>query len=165
MAEASHQRKVCGCAAAKLPSNQLVASRMTACVVLAAETAAIVGYLLYVAPLMPDCVPQTVVLCTLVLVSYYLHYRCLCPLLLFLQLHCRCLSPLLLFLQLPTRLYSVCRQCLALHCLLKWTMSAAVDSGGHCLPWFDALMLVQAADVKDMMSYMDRGTAGMCSSN
>ena len=63
------------CAAAKLPSNQLVASRMTACVVLAAETAAIVSYLLYVAPLMPDCLPQTVVLCTLVLVSYYLHYR------------------------------------------------------------------------------------------
>ena len=68
-------RLVCGRAAAKLPSNQLVASRMTACVVLAAETAAIVGYLLYVAPFMPDCVPQTVVLCTLVLVSYYLHYR------------------------------------------------------------------------------------------
>lgn len=63
------------CAAAKLPSNQLVASRMTACVVLAAETAALVGYLLYVAPLMPDCLPQSVVLCTLVLISYYLHYR------------------------------------------------------------------------------------------
>ena len=69
------ERHVLICAAAKLPSNQLVASRMTACVVLAAETAAIVGYLLYVAPLMPDCLPQTVVLCTLVLVSYYLHYR------------------------------------------------------------------------------------------
>lgn len=48
---------------------------MTACVVLAVETAAIFGYLLYVAPLMPDCMAQTVVLCALVLVSYYLHYR------------------------------------------------------------------------------------------
>ena len=50
---------------------------MTACVVLAAETAAIFGYLVYVAPLMPDCAPQTAVLCILVLISYYLHYRCL----------------------------------------------------------------------------------------
>ena len=43
---------------------------MTACVVLAAETAAIFGYLVYVAPLMPDCAPQTAVLCILVLISY-----------------------------------------------------------------------------------------------
>ena len=49
---------------------------MTACVVLAAETAAISGYLVYVAPLMPDCTPQTAVLCSLVLISYFLHYRC-----------------------------------------------------------------------------------------
>ena len=67
----------CVYAVARLPSNQLVASRMTACVVLAAETAALGGYLLYVAPLMPDCLPQTIVLCTLVTISYYLHYRCL----------------------------------------------------------------------------------------
>ena len=53
---------------------------MTACVVLAAETAAIFGYLVYVAPLMPDCIPQTAMLCTLVLISYYLHYRCLAAL-------------------------------------------------------------------------------------
>ena len=50
---------------------------MTACVVLAAETAAIFGYLVYMAPLMPDCIPQTALLCILVLISYYLHYRCL----------------------------------------------------------------------------------------
>lgn len=58
-----------------IPSSELAASRMTACVVVALEAASLSSYLVFVAPYLPDRLPETLVLCIIVLTSYILHYK------------------------------------------------------------------------------------------
>ena len=59
-----------------MPTSKLAASRMMGCLVLAIELYTLTAYLAFVAPTMPDRIPETLLLCLLVALCSGLHYWC-----------------------------------------------------------------------------------------